>query len=130
MENRCTCGHTMAQRQQNIPFTRGHSEDLRQSPCYTQKSICHRVSFGKEVALSHSLKHCPLESVFAVVNYSRMTSRLLSHSVNMFSLSFVSNLDVYLFDLGQMQTETERYNAILPFFSLVGCYRVLVSLHK
>lgn len=38
-------------------------------------------------------------------------------------------LNIYLFILGHVQTETERDNGIVPFFSLVGCYHVLMSLH-
>lgn len=40
----------------------------------------------------------------------------VSHSVNMFSNSFVRELNVYLFNLSPVQTETERDNGSVPFF--------------
>lgn len=68
-------------------------QDLNHSTCYAQKSIFHCVSRSPLTAGTWTTPGGLPDSV--------------SHSVNILRHSFVNNLNVYLFNLGQVQTETE-----------------------
>lgn len=68
-------------------------QDLKHSTCYAQKSIFHRVSRSPPTVGAWTTPGGLPDSV--------------SHSVHILRHSFVNNLNVYLFNSGQVLTETE-----------------------
>lgn len=91
VENRSTCGYSMAQRQQNIPFIQGHSAFNTRHELYTKKkhlSLC--ISLEGRGISGPTLNHSNVALLWLC--WQTWTSPGgLPDSVNMLSHSFVSD---------------------------------------